>query len=146
MSCLLFCWGRTSAPLCCSCIQLVGHSLQCCRYYSLASCNVYCQIICKEWSIHYISQFSYLFRETYLPTHTLIYLSLISCSSVFPLLTLSFAFSISKKIAVVFSFLLNPSIIFLLGGDFPFIFYDNGEVITPPGFAFFASFIFWSYC
>ena len=34
-----------------------------------------------------------------------------------------------------------PSLLFY--GDFPFVFYDDGEVITSPEFIFFAPFKFW---
>ena len=47
----LYCFaeGEGQTHFCCSCIQLVGHSLQCSRCHSLASCcNVDCQIIGKE--------------------------------------------------------------------------------------------------
>ena len=48
--------GQGQTPLCCPVIWLVGHSLQCSRCHSpISCCDIYCQIICKEWTIHSIS-------------------------------------------------------------------------------------------
>ena len=110
-----FAGGEVQIPFCCSWIQLVGHSLQYSRSYSLASfCNVYCQMICKEWSIHsifshshlnpsYTNQFSdKLHHSSCIPMFS-------SYSSVFFLLTLSY--HIKENCCWFF---LNPSKIFVV--------------------------------